>query len=185
MADEADVKTDETDDAEAPAKNSKGLIIVFVGIIVLVETAMFFLLVPSAEDLSAIAQEKLIERVEEGEAEAEEEASDDEQIVEIELGKYSETFSPGKTEADYRVDLNRLYGLIRRKHLEQWETEYKEKEGRLKDAISRKIRNSTIEELKESQLGLLERRILTTCNHLLDEDILEGVGFNGYQLLEQ
>ncbi len=185
MADEADVKTDETDESVAPAKSSKGLIIVFVGIVVLVETAMFFLLVPSAEDLSAMAQEKLIERVEEGETEAEKDASEEEKIVEVQFGRFSETFSPDKTEADYRVDLTGIYGLVRQKNVPQWETEWKEKQGRIRDAISRKIRNSTIEELKENQLGLLERRILTTCNHLLDDDILEGVGFDGYQLLPQ
>jgi hypothetical protein len=34
-------------------------------------------------------------------------------------------------------------------------------------------------------LGLLERRILTECNHLLADDLLIGVGFKSYQLIEQ
>ena len=41
------------------------------------------------------------------------------------------------------------------------------------------------EELNENNLGLLERRILTTCNHLLEDDLLLGVGFKSYQLIEQ
>ncbi len=48
-----------------------------------------------------------------------------------------------------------------------------------------KIRNSALEELNENNLGLLERRILTTCNHLLEDDLLLGVGFKSYQLIEQ
>ena len=64
-------------------------------------------------------------------------------------------------------------------------SEFAEKEGRLRHAIRMKIRNSALDELNENNLGLLERRILTTCNHLLEDDLLLGVGFKSYQLIEQ
>ena len=95
-----------------------------------------------------------------------------------------ETFSPIDTERTYRVEID-LYGLVRKKNQETMEDEYAEKEGRLLHAIRTKIRNSALEELSENNLGLLERRILTTCNHLLEDDLLLGVGFKSYQLIEQ
>lgn len=185
MAEETEVPAEGVAEAnETPSKSSKGLIIVFVGIVVLIETGMFFFLVPSADEISAIAQEKLINSVEEGAEEAEQQALEENKVKEHQLGQFGETFSPNKTNSDYMVTVD-IYGLVLTKDVEKLEAEIAEKSGRIRDAISRKIRNSDIEELKENQLGLLERRILTTCNHLLDEDLLLGVGFNGFRLIEQ
>ena len=134
--------------------------------------------------VSALAEAKLIKLVQEGEAAAEQVASDENRVEEFKLGMYGETFSPIDTERSFRVEID-LYGLIRKKNMEKMRSEFAAKEGRLRHAIRMKIRNSELAELKENQLGLLERRILTTCNHLLDEDLLLGVGFNSYQLNEE
>jgi hypothetical protein len=79
----------------------------------------------------------------------------------------------------------RLYGLIRKKNRDKMTKEFDSKKGRLRHAIRMKVRNSELNELTENQLGLLQRRILTTCNHLLDEDLLLGVGFHEFQLIEE
>jgi hypothetical protein len=75
--------------------------------------------------------------------------------------------------------------VIFKKNQELMESEFATKEGRLRHAIRMKIRNSELAELNENNLGLLERRILTTCNHLLEDDLLLTVGFKSYQLIEQ
>lgn len=186
MAEEKAEETNESAEETQESQPSSGrtLIIAFVAVVVLMETAMFFFLVPSAEEVSALAEAKLIKSVQEGEQAAEEQASDENKVEEFKLGMYGETFSPIDTERTFRIEID-LYGLIRKKNLETMKTEYAAKEGRLRHAIRMKIRNSELAELKENQLGLLERRILTTCNHLLDEDLLLGVGFNSYQLTEE
>ncbi|TWT83980.1 hypothetical protein CA13_54540 [Planctomycetes bacterium CA13] len=186
MADKTKKTADESAAFEPQAKSgtSRGLIIAFVATIVLMESAMFFFMVPSAEEVSALAEAKLIESVQEGEEEAEKQESDENEVKEIALGQFGETFSPIDTEREYRVELS-LYGLIRRKNSESVEQEFEEKQGRLRHAIRMKIRTSALTELQENQLGLLERRILTTCNHLLDKDYLLGVGFHDYQLIEE
>ncbi len=185
MADENE-KQPEIDDElqESQPGNGRTLIIAFVAVVVLLETAMFFFLVPSAEEVSALAEAKLIKSVQEGEEAAEEQASDENKVEEFKLGIYGETFSPIDTERTFRVEID-LYGLVRKKSMEKMKAEYAAKEGRLRHAIRMKIRNSELAELKENQLGLLERRILTKCNHLLDEDLLLGIGFNSYQLNEE
>ena len=180
----------ETDDApETPApsgatRRGGRLIVVFVGLVVLAETAMFFFLVPSAEEVSALAEAKLIQSVQEGEKQAAQQTLDENKVQEFELGRFGETFSPTDTERSFRVEM-RLYGLIRKKNAEKMKAEFDAKNGRLRHAIRMKIRNSDLTELQDNQLGLLERRILTTCNHLLDEEMLLGVGFHDYQLIEQ
>jgi hypothetical protein len=74
---------------------------------------------------------------------------------------------------------------VQKKDLDQLEASFAEKEGRLRHEVRKKIRNSELKELSENNLGLLERRILTTCNQLLGDDLLLGIGFNSYQLIEQ
>ncbi|TWU26554.1 hypothetical protein Pla52o_04070 [Novipirellula galeiformis] len=162
----------------------RGLVIAFVGVIVLLESAMFFLMVPSAEEVSALAEAKLIKSVQKDEVEAAEKANDENEVMEIDLGTFGETFSPIDTEREYTIEL-RLYGLVRNKNAEAMKAELAEKQGRIRHAIRMKIRTSALTELQENQLGLLERRILTTSNHLLAEDYLLGVGFHDYQLREE
>jgi len=184
MADETTTPPDEeSNDLPIRPRSNTPMVIAFVGMIVVIETAMFFFLVPSAEQVSALAEAQLIDSVQEGAEEAEKEASDENRVEEFELGTFGETFSPIDTDRSFRVEL-RLYGLIRSKNRDVMTREFETKNGRLRHEIRRKIRNSELSELQDNQLGLLERRILTTCNHLLDEDMLLGVGFHDYQLIE-
>ncbi len=134
--------------------------------------------------LRALAEAKLIESVQQSEVEAEQEKSDENTVIEFQLGMYGEIFSPHDTERTYRVELD-LYGLIQKKNQPKMKEEFISKEGRLRNVIRMKIRNSSMEELGENNLGLLERGILTKCNHLLEDDLLLGVGFKSYQLIEQ
>jgi len=174
----------EKGDVESKRRGGKLLVGGFVALVVLVETGMFFFLVPSAEEVSALAEARLIKAVQEGEEKAEEQASDENEVEEFDLGMFGETFSPIDTDRTFRVEL-RLYGLIRMKNREKMLAEFNAKNGRLRHAIRTRVRNSELSELQDNQLGLLERRILTTCNHLLDEDLLLGIGFQDYQLIEE
>ena len=171
-------------DPPLPRVGGRMLIGAFVGAVVLMETAMFFFLVPSAEEVSALAEAQLIRSVQEGNVAAEERASRENSYKEFKLGRFGETFSPIDTERSYRVEID-LYGLVSKKDFDKMEAEFAEKEGRLRHEIRKKIRNSELKELNENNLGLLERRILTTCNHLLEEDLLLAIGFTSYQLIEQ
>jgi flagellar basal body-associated protein FliL len=156
----------------------------FISAVVVLETALFFFLVPSAEEISALAEARLVQTVQEKKQQAENQSLDEEKVKEFPLGEFGETFSPIDTERSFRVEM-RIYGLVRNKNADKLKTEFAAKEGRLRHAIRMKIRNSELSELSENQLGLLQRRILTTCNHLLEGDLLLGIGFNDYQLVEE
>jgi hypothetical protein len=166
MADEPKVSEETPVVAAESSAGGRKLIFAFVAAVVLMESAMFFFLVPSAEEVSALAEAKLIKSVQEDEEAAELQASDEDKVEEFDLGMYGETFSPIDTELTFRVEID-LYGLVRKKN------------------VKKTILSSELAELKENQLGLLERRILTKCNHLLDEDLLLAIGFSSYQLNEE
>jgi len=179
-----DSKTAETSGESGGGGKAKIVIVGFISFVVVFETALFFFLVPSAEEISALAEARLVQTVQEQKEKADEQAIDQEKVNEFALGEFGETFSPIDTERTYRVEM-RIYGLVRNKNLEKLKAEFAQKEGRLRHAIRMKIRNSEISELSENQLGLLQRRILTTSNHLLEGDLLLGIGFNDYQLVEE
>lgn len=184
----ADSKSDNpSNDKNAGEKKSGGnkvVVIGFISIVVLFETAMFFFLVPSAEEISALAEARLVQSVQDKKEEANQKSIEEEKVEEFKLGAFGETFSPIDTERQFRVELQ-LYGLVRNKNLSALKREFEAKEGRLRHAIRMKIRNSELAELQENQLGLLQRRILTTCNHLIEGDLLLGVGFTSYQVMEE
>ncbi|QDS95855.1 hypothetical protein FF011L_46560 [Roseimaritima multifibrata] len=182
MADDAP----ENEEVAAPKKSGlgKGLMIGFISVVVLVETALFFFLVPSAEEVSALAEARLIQSVQEGQQKVEELTDEENSVEEVLIGQFGETFSPLDTQDHYRVELN-LFGLVRKKDLEKMNAEKTSKEGRIRHAVRMKIRMSDLSELDENQLGLLQRRILTTCNHLLEDDLLLSVGFRDYQLYKE
>lgn len=176
----------QTADAPAPRGGGKSKVIIggFISAVVILETALFFFLVPSAEEISALAEARLVQTVQEKKQQAEDQSLDEEKVEEFSLGEFGETFSPIDTERSFRVEM-RIYGLVRNKNANNLKAEFAAKEGRLRHAIRMKVRNSELSELSENQLGLLQRRILTTCNHLLEGDLLLGIGFNDYQLVEE
>jgi flagellar basal body-associated protein FliL len=180
----ADSKPDSPAAEKPSGGKSKTIIIGFVSLVVLFETAMFFFLVPSAEEISALAEARLVQSVQQTQEQADQKSIDEEKVEEFKLGMFGETFSPIDTERQFRIEL-KLYGLVRKKNVAALKSEFESKEGRLRHAIRMKIRNSELAELQENQLGLLQRRILTTCNHLIEGDLLLGVGFNDYQVIEE
>ena len=171
-------------DQGKPKKGGKIIIVGFISTIMLVETALFFFLVPSAEEVAALAEARLIQKVQQSEEEKEQAETDQNKVAEFDFGIFAETFSPIDTEQKYRVEF-RLFALVKAKDLPKLESEYRDKSGRMRHAIRMKVRNSEISELEENQLGLLQRRILATCNHLLENDILLSIGFNDYQVMPE
>ncbi len=176
----------ESDEAPVAAKSraGKGILIGFVSLVVLVETALFFFLVPSAEEVSALAEARLIQSVQEDQKQVEQEGLEENSIEEFQLGLFGETFSPLDTEDRYRIELS-LFGLVKKKDLDKMKKEYEAKQGRIRHAVRMKIRMSDLSELDENQLGLLQRRILTTCNHLLEDDLMLSIGFHDFQLSKE
>jgi hypothetical protein len=61
---------------------------------------------------------------------------------------------------------------------------FAEKKRRFEARINLEIRNMSLQELEENQLGLIRRRLLATSTEVLGEPLLLSVNFQKYQLLE-
>ncbi len=183
---------------EAPAKPSmlpKIMVAGFIGLVVMVETFIFFFMVPSADDVAALAEARLINKVEASMIDDGEETIDDEhETMEFPLGDYGVTFIPPGSDRNYRVDFP-LYCTIYAKDEKRMEELFEKKKARFQHRIMLEVRLATIDDLMENQLGLIQRRILATSNEVLadgEEDAQDippilGVSFPspGFQVYEE
>ncbi len=157
----------------------------FVSTIVAVETLVFFFLVPSAEDVAALAETRLAARLESNlTAEHEEVLDDANSVVEFNLGQFGLSFTPTGAEHNYRVEFD-LRGTVKKEELAKLEELFREREGRLRHRLMLDIRSTSLDELNESQLGLIQRRILATSNEVFETPILLGVVFFDFQIFEE
>lgn len=179
-------------DAPAPAAatggglKSKLLIGVFVSGVIVAETVVFFLMVPSGEEVAALAESRLIAVAQEIDAKKSQEHGhdDSENIVEFAFGDpFSVSFVPQGADHSYRVEF-KLFGTLRKVHEERLQALYSERALRFRHRMNLEIRNASLQELQENQLGLIQRRVLATSTELLGEAVLLSVGFADYQVLE-
>lgn len=158
-----------------------------VASVIIAETFIFFFMVPSADDVAALAEARLINKVEKSmEADGEEKVDDPNAVKEFALGTYSVVFTPPGSDRNYSVEF-RLFGTVKSKDEKELERLFTERQGRFNHRMILEVRNATMDELTENQLGLIQRRILATSNDILggEHPILLGVGFNDYQLREE
>lgn len=157
----------------------------FIASVIIVETVLFFFFLPSADDVAALAEANLIKKVEaDMEQDGEETVEDENKAIEFNLGDYSANFTPPGADRNYRVEF-RLFGTVKAKDLARLEALYGERSGRFRHRMMLEVRNATMDELNENQLGLIQRRILATSNEILEEPLLLGVGFQDYQVIEE
>lgn len=194
MADEQ-AENKPVDDASAakPSLMPKAMVIGFIALVVVVETVVFFFMVPTADDVAALAEARLINKVEASMVDDGEEVIDNEHAtVEFSLGEYGVTFIPPGSDRNYRVDFP-LFCTIYEKDEKKMEELFNKKKARFQHRIMLEVRLATIDDLMENQLGLIQRRILATSNEVLAEDekeeipVLLGVSFPspGFQVYEE
>jgi len=177
-------KADEAVGTEKKKGGGKLLIGFFVSAVIIAETGVFFFLVPSGEEVAALAESRLIEAAEAKGLTKSDHHADEHKVIEFDLGTYPVSFIPNGSDRNHRVEF-RLFGTLHAKDEARMKELYKEREGRFRHRLLLEIRNATLEELNENQLGLIQRRILATSTELLGEAILLSVGFQDYQVLEE
>lgn len=172
--------------AAASGMKSKLLVGAFVSFVVIAETVVFFFMVPSGEEVAALAESRLIAVAQEIDAKKQQDHTheDEEAIVEFTFDPpFSIPFKPVGSDQMYRVEFI-LYGTLHAKNLERLQALYTERLNRFQERMNLEIRNASLQELEENQLGLIRRRVLATSTEQLGEAILLSVGFSKYQVME-
>ena len=209
----------ETGDSAGSTKPSTNRLLIagLVSGVIILETLVFFFMVPSGEEVAALAERRLIEKTVSAKIAADHGShasgshtdahgsstgghgapsgshgsshgtdtpqKDENRIIEQDLGTFNIAFIPAGTDLPYRVEF-RLFGELVAKSQLHLEDLMAEKSGRFRNRLILEIRNASLEELQENQLGLIRRRILATSTEVLGEPILLNVGFHDYQVIE-
>jgi hypothetical protein len=179
-----DKKADEGTGTEKKKAGGKLLIGAFVSAVIIVETCVFFFLVPSGEEVAALAESRLIEAAEAKGLTKHADHEEEHKIIEFELGHFGVAFVPNGSDRNHRVEF-RLFGTLHAKDGDRMKALFEELQKRLRHGLLLVILNATLDELNENQLGLIQRRILATSTELFGESILLSVGFQDYQVLEE
>lgn len=181
MSTEAENSTPEKKSSMMP----KLMVLGFIAMVIIAETVVFFFMVPSADDVAILAEHRLRERLEERmRAENEDVVDDSQSVEEFSFGTFTSNFVPVGSESVYQVNFT-LFGLVKKKDMSHLQELYKARENRFSHRLTLEVRNATIDELMDNQLGLIQRRILATTNEILEEPIILGVGFKDYQVFEE
>ena len=140
----------------------------FISFVVVIETCLFFFMVPNAEDVAALAESRLIDQVEQNiSGEDGEDLQNENDIVQIKIGRFNDSFVPPGAVKNYAVDFDLSISVYRKD--EQVVTDLlAKKEDRLRSYISLEVRSANLDELRENQLGLIRRRILAKTTEVLE-----------------
>ena len=182
--------TDNKSASEKSNKNSglmtKLMIAGFVCAVIVAETALFFLAIPSADEVAKLAEARLIQNVKNNDIKLDEieKKEDDSTQVEFKLGDFSVGCKPGGDQRTYRVEF-KIFGTLKAKNKTKLEKLFKEMAGRFRHRLIMEIRTATFEELNEDQLALIQRRILAISNEVFGEPILVDIGFENYEIYEE
>lgn len=185
---------EQTEQKEAkPSKLPSLMVSGFVALVIITETVIFFFMVPTADDVAALAEARLINKVEASmQKDGEEVLDDGTETLEFPLGEFGVTFiPPGSTDGNFTVTF-KLVGTIYAKEEKKLQELFAKKKARFEHRMMLEIRNATRDELTENQLGLIQRRILATSNEVLAEGekdlsgpVLLGVSLPGFQAYEE
>jgi hypothetical protein len=154
--------------------------------VMLVECAIAYLMIPTPDQVAAVAEARLAERMREtadsiGEAPA---ISAEEEVphVEVNLGDYSITYPNGSTML--RIDVS-LAGTVLEEDKFEFEQTFKEREKRYSQMVNIEFRSSELADIYSDNLDLIRRRILEKSNALFGKRLLRDVLISQYTILEQ
>jgi hypothetical protein len=157
----------------------------FIASIIAFESLIFFFMVPNADDVAALAEQRLVEKLEERMKAGDQQVVDDSQsIEEVSLGQFGVGLSPTGSNRSYQFEAV-IFGTVKKKDHDRLVELLKAREMRLRNQLLLEFRNASLEELRDIQSGLIQRRILATVNEIFEEPIILGVGFSDHQLFEQ
>lgn len=152
--------------------------------VILVECAIAYLLIPSADDVAAATEARLAEDAKDDEEVDEFEEPDAEVIpeVEVDLGAYSITYRNGATMLHIEVS---LAATLKEEDSSEFETLFEEKKKRFSQLVMFEFRSAEPVDLHANELGLIRRQILEKSNALFGKQIVRQVLVSAFSVVEQ
>jgi flagellar FliL protein len=162
------------------------LIAAFMGSVVLVECAVAYFMIPSAEKVAELAEKNLQKKLPASmnSATEEEHGKSGKPTVELDLGEYSVTVARPNLPTMIRVDFH-LVGTADEESMPEVKAAFDRNVHRFRDMVISEIRHLELSDLADPGLGLIKRRILEKSNALFGKPILKSVVFPDFAYMEQ
>ena len=159
------------------------IVAVIVSVVILMECAFAYVLIPSRTDLEKWSATKVAKDAAAGHA-AQEHKREGKPETEVDLGKYNVVVHHPASNVTLRVNFH-LIGTVVTDEQHEFEELLSKNQHRLRDQAIFEIRNCQIDDLTDPGLALLKRRILAKSNDLLGKPLLHSVVFSDFSFVEQ
>ena len=190
MAEATENPTPEAEDASAPETAPKSPMVTvakiaaFVVVILTVEGLIAFLFIPSASDVSALAEARYGSEEFADPVAQLAEGNDGEPSAEVDLADYSVTAYQPLSNTTLRIDFH-LYGTVPQSKQSEFENLFEESKHRVREQVIVTIRSSEITDLTDAGLGLIKRKLHDKINRTLGTTLLQTVIVSDFSFVEQ
>ena len=164
----------------------KIVIVCIVTAVVLIETAVALILIPTGDEVAEKVRQDIQNEWKEelGDADLLEKGEEEDvELVEVDLGAFDITIHDNKAQSTYAVDC-KVVGTVKKEERSDFDTLFENNKNRVREKIMVEFRSAKVEELAESELGLIKQRISENINQLFRKTLLREVflpEFNYYQ----
>ncbi len=161
-----------------------------VGVVILIECGMAFMLIPSTADLEAQVKATNAAPADSPAAETPsgsgetKPTSSTEPEAEQDLGKFNVVVHQPATNVTLRINFQ-LVAAVLAKDTSEITTLLENNKHRLRDQVIYEIRNSDVNDLTDPGLGLIKRKILAKSNELLGKPLFKAIYFSEFSFIEQ
>lgn len=155
-------------------------------VLVLLECAVAYLIIPSPQDVIKAAEIQA-QAAEKGDGENSQQPQPlaaDEVTVEIDLKEFGITAYRPLSESTMRIDFH-LYATIRAIDQAEFEKLMENHRNRFREQVIVTVRSSDESELTDPSLGLLKRKILEKTNSILGKPMVHSIVFSEFSFVEQ
>lgn len=155
-------------------------------VLVLLECAVAYLIIPSPQDVIRAAEQQT-QSAETGSTANSQEPQPlaaNEETVEVDLKEFGITAYRPLSESTMRIDFH-LYATIRASDLTEFEALMEKNLNRFREQVIVTVRSSDESELTDPSLGLLKRKILEKTNGILGKPMVHSIVFSEFSFVEQ
>jgi flagellar FliL protein len=162
---------------------------VFVLVVVLIQCAAAYVLLPSTDDLQAWAKDRHQQQPEvlrsaDDSLEKPLFLKDERPTKEVDLGDFSITAYQPLASTTLRIDFH-LWAAVCEESLSEFENQWERNENRIREQVIVTVRGCEVTDLTDAGWGLLKRKILDGTNRLLGRPLVQDVVFSEFAFVEQ
>jgi hypothetical protein len=160
------------------------LIGAFIAGVILLECFAAYLLIPSAKEVAAAAEQDVKHEIEKEKKEAEKATDNSEATKEFDLGKFRVSRFQPASNTTINIDFH-LWATVKETDYKDFETRFASSQHRFREQVIVITRNADVPELTDPGLALIKRQILEKTSVVLGKSLVNSIIFSDFSYVEQ